>query len=395
MITNRIKNLHESATLKMAKLARDLKASGRDIISLSLGEPDFDTPQIIKEAAKKALDEGNTKYTAVAGHLALREAICHKLKRQNGLEYSPNQIVVCNGAKQAISNACMSLLNPGDEILIPAPYWVSYKPIAQLAEAIITEVPTTVEENYLASAKLLEANISEKTRAIIYSSPCNPTGSVYERHQLAEIAEMLEKYPNVFVLSDEIYEHINYLNKHESIAQFPKIKDRVVLINGFSKAYSMTGWRMGYTATNLELAQAIEKFQGQVTSGICNFNQIAGITALEKTDAEVKSMVEAFRKRKEVIMEGLREIPGIKLNNPQGAFYAFPDISSYFGKSYEGKKIETSSDMAMYILEVAEVGCVGGDDFAADKCIRFSFAASEEQIREAMKRVKAALEKLQ
>jgi aspartate aminotransferase len=386
--------MKESATLAMARKSRELKEGGIDIINLSLGEPDFDTPENIKDACKKALDKGDTKYTPVSGSKLLREAICRKLKRENNLDYSFDQIVVSNGAKQAISNACMALLDEGDEMLVPSPYWLSYAAIGQLAQAKVIEVYAGSEENFKPSAQKLESFITPKTKVILFSSPCNPTGAVFNHDELSAIVEVLKKYPQIHVISDEIYEHINYAGSYTSIAKFNEIRDRVVLVNGFSKSYAMTGWRLGYMAASKEIALACDKIQGQITSGACSFNQTAAIEALDGNQEKVQFMVSKFKSRRELVLNRLNEIPGIVCPKPDGAFYVFPDIRFYFGKSSEGYTITDSEDMALYLLEKAHVATVGGKSFGDANCIRISFAASEDMINKAFDRIKMALERL-
>ena len=378
----------------MARKSRELKEQGVDIINLSLGEPDFDTPDNIKAACKQALDKGDTKYTPVSGTKALREAICRKLKRENTLNYTFDQIVVSNGAKQAISNACMALLDPGDEMLVPSPFWLSYSAIGELAQAKVIEVYAGADENFKPSAEKLESFITSRTKVILFSSPCNPTGAVFNHQELAAMVEVLKKYPRIHVISDEIYEHINYAGQYSSIAQFDEIKERAVLVNGFSKAYSMTGWRLGYMAASKEIALACDKIQGQITSGACSFNQTAAIEALDGSQEKVHFMIEKFKSRRELVLNRLKEIPGINCPQPDGAFYIFPDIRFYFGKSANGYTIHDSEDMSLYLLEMAHVATVGGKSFGDKNCIRISFAASEEMINKAFDRIKAALEQL-
>ena len=394
VLSTRVLNMKESATLAMARKSRELKEQGVDIINLSLGEPDFDTPDNIKAACKQALDKGDTKYTPVSGTKALREAICRKLKRENNLNYTFDQIVVSNGAKQAISNACMALLDPGDETLVPSPFWLSYSAIGELAQAKVIEVYAGADENFKPSAEKLESFITSRTKVILFSSPCNPTGAVFNHQELAAMVEVLKKYPRIHVISDEIYEHINYAGQYSSIAQFDEIKERAVLVNGFSKAYSMTGWRLGYMAASKEIALACDKIQGQITSGACSFNQTAAIEALDGSQEKVHFMIEKFKSRRELVLNRLKEIPGINCPQPDGAFYIFPDIRFYFGKSANGYTIHDSEDMALYLLEVAHVATVGGKSFGDANCIRISFAASEEMINKAFDRIKAALEQL-
>ena len=395
VLSKRVLEMKESATLAMARKSRELKEGGVDIINLSLGEPDFDTPDNIKEACKRALDAGDTKYTPVSGTKLLREAICRKLKRENHLEYSFDQIVVSNGAKQAIANACMALLDEGDELLVPSPYWLSYAAIGQLAQAKVIEVYAGADENFKPSAQKLESFITPKTKVVLFSSPCNPTGAVFNHEELSAIVEVLKKHPQIHVISDEIYEHINYAGQYTSMAQFEEIKERVILVNGFSKAYSMTGWRLGYLAASKEIAIACDKIQGQITSGACSFNQTAAMEALDGDQEKVHFMVNKFQSRRELVLNRLKEIPDMICPQPDGAFYVFPDIRFFFDKSADGYTISDSEDMALYLLEKAHVATVGGKSFGDANCIRISFAASEEMINKAFDRIKAALSKLQ
>lgn len=394
VLSKRVLEMKESATLAMARKSRELKEGGVDIINLSLGEPDFDTPANVKNACKIALDKGDTKYTPVSGSKALREAICRKLKRENLLDYSFDQIVVSNGAKQAIANACMALLDEGDEMLVPSPYWLSYAAIGELAQAKVIEVYAGANENFKPSAKKLESFITSKTKVILFSSPCNPTGAIFNRQDLTGLVEVLKRHTRIHVISDEIYEHINYIGQYAGIAQFDEIKDRVILVNGFSKAYAMTGWRLGYMAASKEIALACDKIQGQITSGACSFNQTAAIEALDGNQEMVHNMVDKFKLRRELVLNRLSEIPGIVCPKPDGAFYLFPDISSYFGKSAHGFMIHDSEDMALYLLEKAHVATVGGKSFGDANCIRLSFAASEEMLHKAFDRIKIALTNL-
>lgn len=394
MLSNRIEQLSESQTIQMAKMSRELAAKGIDVINLSFGEPDFHTPGFIKEAAKKALDENYTYYTPVPGYPDLRKAISAKLKRENDLDYPFDQIVVGTGAKQAIANAVMCLVDPGDEVIVPTPYWVSYSEVIKLAEGHSVFIKGTVEQDFKITAAQLEAAITPKTKLFMFSSPCNPTGSVYSKEELRKLAEVFERYPNIYILSDEIYEHINFVEKHESIAQFDSIKDRVVIINGFSKAYAMTGWRIGYLAANKEIAQACDKLQGQITSGTCSITQRAALAAYEGGLESVMEMRDAFRKRRDIVYDLIKEIPGLKTNLPQGAFYFFPDISYYLGKSFEGKLISDASELSLYLLDQAHVAVVTGEAFGDDNAIRISYAASEEILREAIKRIANALSRL-
>ncbi|MEE1885854.1 pyridoxal phosphate-dependent aminotransferase [Pedobacter flavus] len=394
-LSNRINQLSESQTIKMAKIGRALAAEGIDIINLSFGEPDFNTPAGIKHAAKQAIDANYSFYTPVSGYLDLRNAISKKLKEENGLDYSADQIVVSTGAKQSLANTILCLINPGDEVIVPTPYWVSYSEMIKLAEGKSVLIPSTVESNYKITAEQLEAAITPKTKLFMFSSPCNPTGSVYSKSELAELVKVFEKYPNIFIISDEIYEHINFVDKHVSIASFDSIKDRVVVINGFSKSYAMTGWRVGYLAANKELASACDKMQGQITSGTCSIAQRAALAAYEQGTATVLLMREEFRKRRDIVYALLKEIPGIEVNLPDGAFYFFPKVSSYFGKSYGDTKINNAEDLCLYLLDKAHVSTVTGEAFGSSECIRISYAAAEDQLIEAVKRIKNALKQLQ
>jgi len=393
-LSNRINNLSESATIKMAKLGRELSAKGVDVISLSFGEPDFHTPEYVKEAAKKAMDENFTYYTPVSGYPELRKAIAAKLKNENGLDYDFSQIVVSTGAKQAIANAVLCLVNPGEEVIIPTPYWVSYSEVVKLAEGKSVFIDTTVEQEFKITPEQLEAAITPNTKLFMFSSPCNPTGSVYSKSELGGLAKVFERHSHVFILSDEIYEHINFVDKHESIAQFDSIKDRVIIINGFSKAYAMTGWRIGYTASNKEIANACDKMQGQITSGTCSITQKAGVAASEGGLESVIKMREQFRKRRDLVYGLLKEIPGVKVNLPGGAFYFFPNVTSFFGKGYNGRTVNDADELSLYLLEEGHVATVGGDSFGDPKSIRISYAAAEDKLIEAMKRIKEALGKL-
>jgi aspartate aminotransferase len=393
-LSNRINNLSESATIKMAKMGRELAAKGVDVISLSFGEPDFHTPEHIKEAAKQAMDKNMTYYTPVAGYPDLRKAVVNKLKNENGLDYEPTDIVVSTGAKQAIANAVLCLVNPGEEVIIPTPYWVSYSEVVKLAEGISVFINTTVEQNFKITPAQLEVAITPKTKLFMFSSPCNPTGSVYSKDELEGLAKVFEKNPHVYILSDEIYEHINYIDKHESIAQFDYIKDRVVIINGWSKAFAMTGWRIGYTASSKEIATACDKMQGQITSGTCSITQRAGVAAYEGGLETVLEMRKAFKKRRDIVYKLLSEIDGLQVNLPDGAFYFFPNVTSFFGKSYNGKTINDSDELSIFLLEEAHVATVGGDSFGDPTSIRLSYAAAEDKLIEAVRRIKEALAKL-
>jgi len=378
----------------MAKLSRELKSKGVDIINLTLGEPDFHTPEHIKQAAKNAIDQNFSYYTPVVGYLDLREAVCRKLKRENGLDYTPEQIVVSTGAKQSIANAVLSIIDAGDEVLIPTPYWVSYSEMIKLAEGIPVFIPASVDSHFKITPEQLESAITEKTKMLIFSSPCNPTGTVYTKAELEKFAKVLAKYPNIWIISDEIYEHINYIDKHESIAQFDVIKDRTIIINGLSKAFAMTGWRLGYMASSLELAKACDKIQGQFTSATSSISQRAAITALDGGLEPTLEMRAEYKKRRDIVYSLLQEIPGLKTNLPDGAFYFFPDISYFFGKKHENGTIETAEDLCMYLLHDAHVSLVTGAAFGSPNNIRFSYASSEEILREGMRRIKESLAKL-
>jgi aspartate aminotransferase len=379
----------------MTKLGRELAAKGVNVISLSVGEPDFNTPEHVKDAAKKALDENWTRYSPVPGYPELRQAIVNKLKTENNLDYDISQIVVSTGAKQSLSNVILTLINPGDEVIIPTPYWVSYSEMVVLAEGKSVFINTEIDNNFKITPAQLEAAITPKTKLFMFSSPNNPTGTVYSKDELAALAKVFEKHPQVFILSDEIYEHINFVDKHESIAQFDSIKDRVIIINGFSKAFAMTGWRLGYIAANKTIAAANDKLQGQTTSGTCSISQRAGIVAYEQGLESVNKMKEAFARRRQLVFDLLSDIPGVRTNLPEGAFYFFPEISSFFGKKdQDGNIIKNSSDLALYLLNVGHVATVGGDSFGNDNYIRLSYAASDESLIEALKRIKEALGKL-
>lgn len=395
-VSDRLKNMAESATIKMAQLARELKAQGHEVISLSLGEPDFDTPNHIKEAAAKALQDGYTKYTPVPGLIELREAIVTKLKRDNNLEFDTNQIVVSNGAKQSIANLSLSLLNEGDEVVIFAPYWVSYKEIIKLSGATPVFVNATIENDFKITADQLEAAITDKTRMVLFSSPCNPTGMVYTKADFEPLVNVLEKHPEILVASDEIYEYINFSEEgHFSIANFESIADRCIIINGFSKGFSMTGWRLGYVAAPLWVAKACAKMQGQFTSGANAFGQKAAADALLADMTPTHEMTKAFRQRRDLVLNLLKEIDGFNVNFPEGAFYVFPDISALYGKSANGKVINNSADFCEYILHTAHVAIVAGSAFGAEECVRIAYSASEEQLTEAISRIKKAVDALQ
>jgi aspartate aminotransferase len=393
MLSNRINYLSESETLAMSRKSRELTAMGHNVINLSLGEPDFNTPDYIKNAAKNAIDENFSFYPPVAGYKDLREAVCVKLKRDNDLDYTCDQIVVSTGAKQSIANVVLCLVNPGDEVLLPAPYWVSYKEIVKVAEGKSIFIPATVEQEFKVTPAQIEAAITPKTKLIIFSSPCNPTGSVYSKEELRGIAEVLAKYPQVTIVADEIYEHINFIGKHQSIAQFDFIKDHVVLVNGVSKGFAMTGWRIGYIAAPKEIANACDKLQGQFTSAACSIAQRAALEAIitDPDTKELRAMKAAFRERRDLMLKLLGEIPGFKLNHPDGAFYVFPDISWYFGKSDGETTIRNANDFCMYILNKVFVATVPGDAFGDPNCMRFSYATSKEKLVEAVKRIKTLL----
>ena len=390
-LSDKIRNMSESATLQMAQKARDLRAKGINVISLSLGEPDFDTPTHIKEAAKVALDEGFTKYTPVAGLPELREAICRKLKRDNDLEFSPNEIMVSNGAKQSISNIFNALLNPGDEVIIFSPYWVSYFDIVKLAGGIAVPVKAGIEQDFKVTAEQLDAAITPKTKVIIFSSPCNPTGSVYTKQELSSLVDVIDQYDNLFVISDEIYEYINFQSQHVSIGTFEKIKDQTITVNGFSKGFAMTGWRLGYIAGPEWLVKACAKIQGQCTSGANAFAQKAAVHALESDMAPSHQMRDAFLERKKLIRELLAEIPEIVCNDPEGAFYIFPNISQLFGRSNGVSTISNANDFAEILLNEAHVAVVSGSAFGDDECFRLSYAASEETLRTAVSQIARVL----
>ena len=390
-LSKRINAMATSATLAMAAKARELREEGKDIIGLSLGEPDFNVPEFVKDAAIEAVKENYHSYTPVDGYGDLKNAIITKFKRDNDLIYTPNQIVVSTGAKQSLANLAMVLLNEGDEVLLPAPYWVSYSDISKLAGGVPVEIPTSIESDFKITPKSLKASISSKTKMMIYSSPCNPSGSVYSREELRALADVLIDYPEIIVISDEIYEHINFTGQHTSMAVFEDMYNRTVVVNGVSKAYSMTGWRIGYIGAPDWIARACNKMQGQITSGANCIAQQATITALESSPEKIKYMIDAFKERRKLILGLIEEIPGFKTNQPQGAFYVFPDISYYFGKIIKGTTINTASDFSMYLLEKANVATVTGEAFGNPNCIRISYAASEEAITEACKRIKKAL----
>ena len=393
-ISNRIQALSPSATLAMSQKSNELKAQGVDVINLSVGEPDFFTTEHIKEAAKRAIDENYSFYTPVPGYLSLRKAICGKLLRENNLNFAPEQIIVSNGAKQSLCNCILSLVNPGDEVVIPTPAWVSYVEMVKLAEGKCVLVPATVEQNFKITPKQLSDAISPKTKMIILCSPSNPTGSVYSKEELKALADVLAAYPDIIILADEIYEHINYTGEFNSISQFESVRDRVVIVNGVSKAYAMTGWRIGFIAAPLWIAKANSKLQSQYTSGCSSIAQKAAEEAYNGPQDCVEEMRKAFERRRDLIVSLLKEIPGLKINHPEGAFYIFPEVSAYFGKSYGKYTINDSNDLAMYLLEEAHVATVDGAAFCAPGYIRLSYATSDDNIREAVKRIAEALSKL-
>lgn len=390
-LSERINNLSTSQTLAMAALARELKAQGKDIISLSLGEPDFNTPDFIKEAAKKAIDENYSTYSPVDGYADLKEAICRKFKRDNNLDYKPTNIVVSTGAKQALYNVAQCMINEGDEVILPAPYWVSYYEIIRMAGGVPVEVSTTVESDFKITPEQLEKAITPKTKMIWYSSPCNPSGSVYSREEMTALAEVLKKHPNIYIVSDEIYEHINFSGTFCSIASVPGMFERTITVNGVAKAFAMTGWRIGYIGAPEIIAKACTKMQGQVTSGANSIAQRATIAAVDADPKVLDYMVEAFNKRRDLVVKLIQEIPGLKLNIPEGAFYVFPDVSSFFGKTLRGQYIKDANDFSMYLLSEANVATVTGSAFGNSDCIRLSYATSEELLTEALRRIKEVL----
>ena len=393
-LSDRLNRLAPSATLAMSQRSSELKAQGVDVINMSVGEPDFNTPDHIKAAAIKAVEENYSRYSPVPGYPSLKQAIVAKLKNENNLDYAPSQILCSNGAKQSVCNAIMALVNAGDEVIIPAPYWVSYPQMVLLAEGTPVFIDAPIEQDFKITPAQLEAAITPKTRALILCSPSNPTGSVYSKEELKGLAEVIARHENIIVLADEIYEHINYVGKHESIAQFAEIRDRVVIINGVSKAYAMTGWRIGFIAAPEWIVKGCNKLQGQYTSGPCSVSQKAAEAAYTGSQQCVEDMRQAFERRKNLIVKLAKEIPGLEVNDPQGAFYLFPKCSSYFGKRDGDRVIKTSTDLAMYLLEVGHVATVGGDAFGSPECFRMSYATSDENIVEAMRRIKETLAKL-
>ncbi|OJV38687.1 MAG: aspartate aminotransferase [Bacteroidales bacterium 36-12] len=394
-VSDRLAALSPSETLAMSQKSNELKAQGIDVINLSVGETDFNTPDHVKDAAKKAIDDNYSFYSPVPGYPALRNAICAKLKNENGLDYKPEQIVCSNGAKQSVCNVILAIISKDDEVIIPAPYWVSYPEMVTIADGKSVIVSAGIEQDFKITPAQLEAAITPKTKALILCSPSNPTGSVYTKEELKGLADVLAKHPNIYILSDEIYEHINYIGQHESIAQFENVRERVVIINGVSKGYAMTGWRIGWIAAPKWIASACNTLQGQYTSGPCSVAQKAAEAAYTGDQSFVKGMQESFLRRANLVMELASQIPGLKINKPQGAFYVFPDAGAYIGKSYGDRKIETSGDLAMYLLEVGHVACVGGGAFGAPTCIRLSYATSDENLVKAFGRIKEALAKLQ
>ena len=391
-LSERINAMEASATLAMAAKTRELKAQGKDIIGLSLGEPDFNIPDFIKEAAVEAIHQNYSKYTPVDGYLELRDAICEKLLRDNHLHYKPSQIVVSTGAKQCLANVALAMINPGDEVVFPAPYWVSYKEIAKMAGGIPIEVPTTIESDFKITPAQLEKAITPKTKMVWFNSPNNPSGSVYSKEELEALAVVLRKYPNIFILSDEIYEYINFTGNYTSMAEIDGLYDRTITVNGLSKAFAMTGWRIGYLAAPEWIAKACNKVQGQITSGTNAIAQRASIVALRAPKSKIQYMIDEFLKRRNLVLQLLGEIEGLKLNVPEGAFYVFPDVSSFFGKTLRGRTINNASDFSLYLLEEAGVATVTGEAFGDPKCIRLSYAASEEELRKAIARIKESLQ---
>lgn len=390
-LSDRINRLAESETLLMARKSRELKAKGFDVISLSLGEPDFNTPDYIKEAAKKAIDENFTRYSPVCGYNELKQAISDKLMRENDLTYSPMEIMVSAGAKHSIANVILAMVNHGEEVIIPSPYWISYRELVKLAQGKCVYLPSSVDNDFKMTPEQLESVITDKTKLIIFSSPCNPSGTVYTKEELKALADVIARHEDVYVISDEIYEHINFIGKHESIAQFDYIREQVIVVNGVSKAYAMTGWRIGYIAAPMWIVQACDKLQGQITSGVCSIAQKAAEAAMNGGLETVNEMKTVFKERRDLVLDLIRQIPGIKTNTPAGAFYVFPDVSYYFGKTDGETYIKTADDLCMYLLNKALVAMVPGEAFGNPNCIRLSYATSNEQLIEAMTRIKNAL----
>ena len=390
-LSDRVNNMTLSATLAMAAKARELKAQGKDIISLSLGEPDFAVPDFVKKAAIEAIEQGYNKYSPVDGYLELKEAICEKFKKDNGLTYTPSQVIVSTGAKQCLSNVALVMINPGDEVILPTPYWVSYSDITKIAGGVPVELPTSLETNFKITPEQLEAAITPRTKMIWLSTPGNPSGTIYSKEDLEGLAAVLRKHPNIFFLVDEIYEHINYVGKHTSMASIEGMYERTITVNGLSKAFAMPGWRMGYMGAPEWIVKACSKMQGQITSGANTIAQRASIAALRAPLSQIQYMLDAYRKRRDLVYELLTQIEGFKTNLPEGAFYFFPDISYYFGKTLRGKKIQTASDLSLYLLEEAHVATVTGEAFGNKNCIRLSYATSEQDLREALRRIKEAI----
>ena len=390
-LSDRVNNMTLSATLAMAAKARELKAQGKDIISLSLGEPDFAIPNFVKKAAIEAIEQGYNKYSPVDGYLELKEAICEKFKKDNGLTYTPSQVIVSTGAKQCLSNVALVMINPGDEVILPTPYWVSYSDITKIAGGVPVELPTSLETNFKITPEQLEAAITPRTKMIWLSTPGNPSGTIYSKEDLEGLAAVLRKHPNIFFLADEIYEHINYVGKHTSMATIEGMYERTITVNGLSKAFAMPGWRMGYMGAPEWIVKACSKMQGQITSGANTIAQRASIAALRAPLSQIQYMLDAYRKRRDLVYELLTQIEGFKTNLPEGAFYFFPDISYYFGKTLRGKKIQTASDLSLYLLEEAHVATVTGEAFGNKNCIRLSYATSEQDLREALRRIKEAV----
>lgn len=395
ILSDRIENLAESATIAMSQRSRDLKAKGVDVINLSLGEPDFNTPDFIKEAAKRAVAENYTHYTPVPGYLEVREAIALKLKRDNGLDYHPNQIVVSTGAKQSIINAVLCLVNKGDEVLIPAPYWVSYREMALYSEGTVVPIQAEVEQGFKITPQQLEAHISDNTKLFIFSSPSNPTGGGYTENELRALGEVFKRYPKIHIISDEIYEHIRYIGHHFSMASIPELYERVITVNGVSKAFAMTGWRIGYIAASKQIATACTKIQGQFTSAPSSISQMAAKAAMEADPKDIQFMVDAFARRRKIMIDGLSSIEGLICNEPEGAFYLFPKVDALLGSHFGDRQIKTAEDLCMYLLEEAHVATVDGSAFGADEYIRLSYAASEETLKEAIERIRLAINKLE
>lgn len=391
-LSERVNTMALSATLAMAAKARELRAQGKDIISLSLGEPDFAVPDFVKEAAKEAIDQNYNKYSPVDGYLELKEAISEKFKKDNNLTYTPSQIIVSTGAKQCLSNVALAMLNPGDEVILPTPYWVSYSDITKIAGGVPVDIPTSLETHFKITPKQLEEAITPRTKMMWLSSPGNPSGVIYTREELEALAQVLRKYPNIFILSDEIYEHINYMGQHVSFAQIEGMYERTITVNGLSKAFAMPGWRMGYMGAPEWIVKACAKIQGQITSGANTIAQRASITALKAPLSKIQYMIDEYRKRRDIVYQLLNDIKGLKTNLPDGAFYFFPDVSYYFGKTLRGRLIQNASDLSIYLLEEANVATVTGDAFGNSKCLRLSYATSEKDLREALRRIKEALE---